>query len=63
MKDEELHERFKAELSMLLSKYKAEISVEDFGRGYSTDEKIVVDFEFIENERYYSQLVLGRYID
>lgn len=64
--ENELHEKFKAELSALLKKYDAEILVQDFGKCWSPDEKIVVDFNSIygtDNDRPYSQLILGTYFD
>jgi hypothetical protein len=32
-----------------LKKYNAELMIEDFGRDYMRDEKMVVDFEFDED--------------
>lgn len=61
--NEKLHNEFKSELSALLKKYKAEIMLEDFGRDWSVNNKIVVDFEYIADDRYYSQLVLGTFIN
>ena len=37
-------EQFQKELKALLAKYDAEIEIQDFGRNWSTDEKIVVTF-------------------
>lgn len=63
----EKQQHFHKELKELLFKYKAELSIEDFGHGYLPDEKIVVNFEFdeslfVENETgIIPQLVLGTY--
>ena len=53
---------FESELKSLLTKFDCELCVEDFGSGYHTDEKIVVDFNFKEDSGY-GQLMLGRYVD
>lgn len=59
--------QFYKELKELLVKYKAELTMEEFGRNYSEDWKIVVDFEFDEsffekeNTGIVPQLVLGRW--
>lgn len=56
------------ELCELLKKYKAEISLEDFGKGYQRNERIVVSFGFDEalleeNETgIVPDLVLGTFI-
>jgi len=42
-------EQFKKELKLLLSKYDAELEIQDFGRNWSTDEKIVVTFAWDED--------------
>jgi hypothetical protein len=42
-------EQFKKELKALLAKYDAELTIEDFGRDWSSDEKIVVDFNWDED--------------
>ena len=42
-------ERFQKELKDLLVKYDAELTIEDFGREWSTDEKIVVIFSWDED--------------
>ena len=63
----EKQQNFHKELKELLFKYKAELSIEDFGHGYLPDEKIVVIFQFdeslfVENETgIIPQLILGRY--
>lgn len=69
MTPREIRENFKEELKELLSKYKCEMNIVNFGPGYSEDYKIVVDFEFRE-ELFNSecsglipQLVLGSYFD
>lgn len=64
---EDKRQQFMKEFRELLIKFKAEIMIEDFGCGYSTNEKIVIDFEWDEdlNKRVESgiieQLVIGRY--
>lgn len=40
---------FHVELCELLKKYKSEITLEDFGREYMRDEKIVVTFGYDES--------------
>lgn len=58
-------EQFHKELKLLLKKYDAEIAIEDFGYDYSSDKKIVVDFNWDEdlsnriNDGHVPQLVLG----
>jgi len=42
-------EQFKKELKELLAKYDAELTIEDFGRDWSSDEKIVVTFNWDED--------------
>ena len=42
-------EQFKKELKALLAKYNAELTIEDFGRDWSSDEKIVVIFSWDED--------------
>lgn len=60
-------EQFYNELKELLVKYKAELTMEEFGRNYSKDWKIVVDFEYDESffekegNGIVPQLVLGRW--
>jgi len=57
------------ELKALLVKYGAELTIEDFGKNWVSDEKIVVDFKFDEslfekeNTGIIPQLVLGRWED
>ena len=41
-------EQFQKELKSLLSKYDAELTIEDFGRDWSSDEKIVVNFAWMK---------------
>jgi len=45
----ERQKQFHVELCELLKKYKAEITLEDFGRAYMRDEKIVVTFGYDES--------------
>ena len=42
-------EQFKKELKGLLVKYDAELAIEDFGKEWSPDEKIVVNFRYDED--------------
>ena len=42
-------EQFKKELKALLVKFDAELILEDFGRDWATDEKIVVNFNWDED--------------
>ena len=42
-------EQFKKELMELLVKYDAELAIEDFGKEWSPDEKIVVNFSWDED--------------
>ena len=64
---EDKRQQFMKEFRDLLIKFKAEIMIEDFGSGYNTNEKIVIDFEWDEDlsKRVESgiveQLVIGRY--
>ena len=63
----EKQQSFYSELKALLVKYDAELNIEDFGKNWQTDEKIVVDFKYDEsffekeNTGIVPQLVLGRY--
>lgn len=41
--------KFHADLKALLAKYDAEIEIQDFGRAYMSDEKIVVTFNWDED--------------
>ncbi len=57
--------QFYKELKELLKKYDAEIAIEDFGSGWSKDNKIVVDFNWkpdIEKDST-DQLVIGTWED
>jgi hypothetical protein len=60
-------EKFYKELKELLVRYRAELALEDFGKNYIGDFKIVVDFEYdesffdSENTGVVPQLVLGNY--
>jgi hypothetical protein len=62
----EKQQSFYNELKALLVKYDAELTIEDFGRNWQTNEKIVVDFKYDEsffekeNTGIVPQLVLGR---
>lgn len=42
-------EQFQKELKSLLVKYDAELTIEDFGKNWSSDEKIVVNFIWDED--------------
>lgn len=59
-------EKFQKELKALLVKYDAELTIEDFGRDWSSDEKIVVNFSWDEdlanrtNDGIIPDLVIGR---
>ena len=57
----EKDKQFHKELKELLKKFDAEISIEDFGTGWSEDNKIVVDFNWdVEKEdKATPQLILG----
>lgn len=63
----EKQQSFYSELKALLVKYDAELTIEDFGRNWQIDEKIVVDFKYDEsffekeNTGIVPQLVIGRY--
>ena len=65
----EKQQEFHKELKLLLKKYNAEMMIEDFGRDYVRDNKIVVDFGY--DESFYKeyetgiipQLILGTYED
>lgn len=64
---EDKRQQFMKEFRELLIKFKAEITIEDFGRGYNTNEKIVIDFDWDEDlskrveNGIVEQLVIGRY--
>jgi hypothetical protein len=49
MEEKEKQVNFNLELIALLKKYNAEIILQDFGREYMRDEKIVVTFGYDEN--------------
>ena len=63
----EKQQSFYNELKTLLVRYDAELTIEDFGRNWQSDEKIVVDFKYDEsffekeNTGIVPQLILGRY--
>lgn len=60
-------EQFQKELKALLAKYDAELTIEYFGRNWSSDEKIVVNFSWDEdlanrtNDGIVPDLVIGRW--
>ena len=62
-------EQFKKELMELLAKYDAELVIEDFGKEWSPDEKIVVNFSWDEdlanrtNDGIVPDWVIGRWIN
>ena len=43
---EDKQQQFKTDIKALLLKYKAELTIENFGRNWSDDYKLVVDFEW-----------------
>lgn len=65
----EKQQQFEKELKELLKKFNASMEIEDFGRNYFEDNKIVVDFNFDEKmfEEHGTgiapQLVIGRFFD
>lgn len=60
-------EQFQKELKALLAKYDAALEIQDFGRNWSTDEKIVVTFAWDEelsnrtNDGIVPDWVIGRW--
>ena len=62
-------EQFKKELMELLAKYDAELVIEDFGKEWSSDEMMVVNFRWDEdlanrtNDGIVPDLVIGRWIN
>mgnify|MGYP001022115115 CR=1 FL=1 len=64
----EKQKNFHVDLCELLKKYNAEITLEDFGREYMRDEKIVVAFGYDESlfeengSGIVPDLVLGTYV-
>ena len=42
-------DQFQKELRALLAKYDAELTIEDFSNGWSSDEKIIVNFSWDED--------------
>lgn len=64
---EDKRQQFTKEFRELLLKFKAEITIEYFGNGYNTNEKIVIDFDWDEDlskrveNGIVEQLVIGRY--
>lgn len=69
MTPQEKQQAFLTELKALLAKYDAEIVLEEFGRDFVSNQKMVVDFNF--NEAQYHehgtgltpQLILGTSVD
>jgi len=60
----EKQEQMFSELTEVLKKYNCSIALEDFGKGYQRDDKIVIDFDYdLEAGGIIEQLVLGSYID
>lgn len=66
---EQKQQDFHTELKALLKKYKAEITIENFGSGWVDENKIVVDFKYDESlfeangTGIIPQLVLGEWED
>lgn len=62
-------EQFQKELKSLLAKYDAELQIENFGMGWTDDEKIVVDFAWDKdlsekiNDGIVPQWVIGRWVN
>jgi hypothetical protein len=69
MTPEQKQQEFHKELKSLLRKFDAELTLEDFGRNWSEDWKIVVNFKFDEtlfaenNTGIVPDLVLGTWED
>jgi hypothetical protein len=66
MTAKEKQEQFLKEIKDVLKKYNAEISLEDFGYGYSQDFKIVIDFDFddsLEDTGIVPQIKIGSFLD
>ncbi len=67
MTPQEKQDNFKKELELLFKKYKAEMVLEQFGSGYITEEKIIIQFDFDEelfkehNTGIVPDLVIGSY--
>ncbi len=68
MTPQEKKEHFKIDLAELLKKYNAEISIQDFGISYMTNNKIVVSFDWCDETYNKSgsgmidDIILGTYI-
>lgn len=59
----EKQEQMFSELTAVLKKYNCAICLEDFGKGYHREDKIVIDFAYdLESGGIIEQLVLGSYI-
>jgi len=57
-------QQFLNEFRQLLSQYQAEILIEDFGTGYLSDEKMVIDFAWDEALKGRPpRIVLGKWED
>lgn len=63
MDAQQKREEFLNELTILLKKYNCSIALEDFGRAYSSNEKIVIDFEYDQELGIIEQLLIGSYLD
>jgi len=63
MTAEEKRNEFLNELTLLLKKYNCEICLQDFGRDYSRNEKIVIDFDYDQELGIIEQLVIGSYLN
>lgn len=67
MTPQEKQNNFKNELLELLRKYKAEMTLQDFGYNYMRDEKIVIAFDYDETlieengTKIVTDLILGSY--
>jgi hypothetical protein len=69
MTPEQKQQTFNTELKALLVKFDAELTIENFGRNWSDDMKIVVDFNWdqkmsdTQNTGIIPQLVIGTFED
>jgi hypothetical protein len=69
MTPEQKQQTFNTELKALLVKFDAELTIENFGRNWSDDMKIVVDFNWdqkmsdTQNTGIIPQLVIGTFMD
>jgi hypothetical protein len=62
MDAEQKRQEFIIELEKLLLKYKADLTIEDFGEDYSPNEKIVVNFSYDEDLGRIPDFVIGTYM-